>query len=51
MTINVTGDKVAGGSQELFILHKIDGNWKSARYVYFITNPRRERPVPNVSDG
>ncbi len=40
-TINVTGDKVAEGNQELFVLRKIDGNWKIARYCFSTTNPRR----------
>jgi len=40
-TINDTGDKAAEGNQELFILHKIDGNWKIARYGFSTTNPRR----------
>ena len=40
-TINATGDKVAEGNQELFVLHKIDGNWKIARYGFSTTNPRR----------
>ena len=39
-TINATGDKVAEGNQELFVLHKIDGNWKIARYGFSTTNPR-----------
>ncbi len=40
-TINATGDKVAEGNQELFVLQKIDGNWKIARYCFSTTNPRR----------
>ena len=40
-TINATGDKVAEGNQELFVLQKIDGNWKIARYAFSTTNPRR----------
>ncbi len=40
-TINATGDKVAEGNQELFVLHKIDGDWKIARYGFSTTNPRR----------
>ena len=39
-TINATGDKVAEGNQELFVLQKIDGNWKIARYAFSTTNPR-----------
>ncbi len=40
-TINATGDKVAEGNQELFVLRKVDGNWKIARYCFSTTNPRR----------
>ncbi len=40
-TINATGDKIAEGNQELFVLQKIDGNWKIARYAFSTTNPRR----------
>ena len=40
-TINATGDKVAEGNQELFVLQKIDDNWKIARYCFSTTNPRR----------
>ncbi len=39
-TINATGDKVAEGNQELFVLRRIDGNWKIARYGFSTTNPR-----------
>ena len=40
-SINATGDKVAEGNQELFVLRKIDGDWKIARYAFSTTNPRR----------
>jgi uncharacterized protein (TIGR02246 family) len=40
-TINATGNKVAEGNQELFVLQKIDGAWKIARYGFSTTNPRR----------
>ena len=39
-TINATGDKVAEGNQELFVMQKIDGDWKIARYAFSTTNPR-----------
>ncbi len=39
-TINATGDKVPEGNQELFVLRKIDGDWKIARYAFSTTNPR-----------
>ena len=41
ISINATGDKVAEGNQELFVLQRIDGNWKIARYSFSTTNPRR----------
>ncbi len=41
ITINATGDKFAEGNQELFVLQKIDGDWKIARYGFSTTNPRR----------
>ncbi len=40
-SINATGDKIAEGDQELFVLQKIDGDWKIARYAFSTTNPRR----------
>ncbi len=40
-TISATGDKVAEGNQELFVLQKIDGNWKIARYSISTTTPPR----------
>ncbi len=40
-TINATGDKIPEGNQELFILQKIDGDWKIARYAFSTINPRR----------
>ena len=39
-TINATGDKVAEGNQELFVLQKVEGDWKIARYSFSTTNPR-----------
>ena len=40
-SINATGDEVAEGNQELFVLRKIGGDWKIARYAFSTTNPRR----------
>ncbi len=40
-TINATGDEVAEGNQELFVLRKVDGDWKIARYGFSTTNPPR----------
>lgn len=40
-TINATGEKVAEGNQELFVLQKTgEGKWKIARYGFSTTNPR-----------
>ena len=39
-TINATGDKVSEGNQELFVLKKIDDNWKIARYCFSSNTPR-----------
>ncbi len=41
ITINATGDKVNEGNQELFILKKIDDNWKIARYCFSSNTPPR----------
>ena len=40
-TINATGDVIPEGNQELFILQKVGGDWKIARYSFSTTNPRR----------
>ena len=40
-TINATGDKVNEGNQELFVLKKIDGDWKIARYLFSSNMPPR----------
>jgi len=40
-TINATGDKIPEGNQELFVLRKIDDDWKIARYAFSTINPRR----------
>ncbi len=39
--INATGDKIPEGNQELFVLQKIDGDWKIARYAFSTTNQRQ----------
>lgn len=44
VTINATGDEISEGNQELFILQKLDGNWKIARYAFSTTNPARQLP-------
>ncbi len=41
ITINATGDKIPESNQELFVLQKIDGDWKLARYGFSSTNPPR----------
>ena len=41
-TINATGDQIAEGNQELFVMKKTDdGDWKIARYAFSTTNPPR----------
>ena len=40
-TINATGDEVSEGNQELFVLQKVAGDWKIARYAFSTTNPRQ----------
>jgi len=40
-TINATGKKVSEGNQELFVLQKVDGDWKISRYCFSTTNPPR----------
>jgi uncharacterized protein (TIGR02246 family) len=40
-TINATGEQLAEGNQELFVLQKVDGDWKIARYCFSTTNPPR----------
>ena len=39
-TINATGDKIPESNQELFVLQKVDGDWKIVRYAFSTTNPR-----------
>lgn len=41
VTINATGDEMSEGNQELFVLQKIDGDWKIARYGFSTTNAPR----------
>lgn len=41
VTINATGNKMSEGNQELFVLQKVDGDWKIARYGFSTTNPPR----------
>jgi len=40
-TINATGQKVSENNQELFVLQKVGGVWKIARYGFSTTNPPR----------
>ena len=40
-TLNATGDEVAEGNQELFVLKKVGDSWKIARYAFSTTNPPR----------
>ena len=39
--INATGEQVSEGNQELFVLQKVDGDWKIARYSFSTTNAPR----------
>jgi uncharacterized protein (TIGR02246 family) len=39
--INATGDEMSEGNQELFVLQKVGGDWKIARYGFSSTNPPR----------
>jgi len=39
--INATGDELSEGNQELFVLQKVAGDWKIARYAFSSTNPPR----------
>ena len=39
--LHATGDTSAEANQELFVLHKVGGNWKIARYCFSTTNPPR----------
>jgi uncharacterized protein (TIGR02246 family) len=40
--VNATGESAAEANQELFVLQKIEGAWKIARYCFSTTNPPRE---------
>ena len=39
--VHVTGATSAEANQELFVLHKTEGEWKIARYCFSTTNPPR----------
>jgi uncharacterized protein (TIGR02246 family) len=39
--IHATGETSAEANQELFLLQKIEGTWKIARYCFSTTNPPR----------
>jgi len=38
-TVLATGGKSAEGNQELFVLQKVNGDWRIARYCFCTTNP------------
>jgi uncharacterized protein (TIGR02246 family) len=42
VTINATGEKLSEANQELFVLQKVDGDWKIARYGFSTTKPPRQ---------
>ncbi|KAK3070218.1 hypothetical protein LTR53_010839 [Teratosphaeriaceae sp. CCFEE 6253] len=37
--VNGTGDTSQEANQELFVMQKVDGEWKIARYCFCTTNP------------
>lgn len=39
--IHATGEEEPEANQELFLLQKVDGAWKIARYCFSTTNPPR----------
>ena len=39
--VHATGESSSEANQELFVLHKIEGEWKIARYCFSTTNPPR----------
>ena len=39
--VHATGETSAEANQELFVLQKIEGSWKIARYCFSTTNPPR----------
>jgi uncharacterized protein (TIGR02246 family) len=39
--VHSTGESSAEANQELFVLHKVEGKWKIARYCFSTTNPPR----------
>jgi uncharacterized protein (TIGR02246 family) len=38
VTVNATGESAAEGNQELFVFHKMGGDWRIARYCFSSTN-------------
>jgi len=41
VSIHATGQSSAEANQELFVLHKVEGYWKIARYCFSTTNQPR----------
>ncbi|MGI4852835.1 MAG: YybH family protein [Janthinobacterium lividum] len=41
VTVHAKGESSAEANQELFVMQKIDGQWKIARYCFCTTNPPR----------
>jgi len=39
--VHATGESSAEANQELFVLRKVEGEWKIARYCFSTTNPPR----------
>lgn len=41
VVLHANGDSSAEANQELFVLQKVEGQWKIARYCFSTTNPPR----------
>jgi len=41
VTVLATGDTGPEANQELFVMHRVNGAWKIARYAFSTTNPPR----------
>lgn len=41
MTVLATGDRGPEANQELFVMQRVDGAWRIARYAFSTTNPPR----------
>jgi len=41
VTVLATGDRGPEANQELFVMQRVDGAWRIARYAFSTTNPPR----------